>query len=277
MTSTVDNVFRKQYQSEWVMDFQRMQTLLKQTVNTTAVVRAQDATFPVVDPNQALTQKGRNGKIPSSDLGLSTVTATLINEHIKYPIDDFDAFRTQADYRSGATKSSIGAVNRGIDARIISALDAGTLEFNAAAATAATLNNAIDWVTSFFANDVPSDGRCWGIVSPKWWGQMMKNKEFSSADWVTDMPYQNGIRIKDWMGIKWIMHTGVTGRGTASVKCTIYHESAIGYCMAADPKNVIFVNDEDAYSGVRSEVTHASALLLNRGVYRFLHNDTTAI
>ncbi len=275
--NTIDQVLRTQYQSEWVQDFERTKAKLRQCVMSTGVPGAETVYFPVIMPGDEAVEKARDGSVPTSDLDLEKVAATVRKHHKKYRIDNFDAFRAMADVRQGMSIRGIPAINRAIDRIIIQQLDTATTNMGAATILS-TLAEVQEWTETLWNADVPDDdGKVWGLVTRRAWNQMMRINEFKSMDYTTQKVVDTAIAYKSWMGVKWMVHNGLTGRGTASAKCYIFHESAVGHMINGDPRAVLFQNEEDDYFGVRFEVMHAAKLILQTGVVQYLHNDTTAL
>lgn len=273
-------LFRTKYIDEFRMDFDRERSILSQTVKGDGIVGAETVKWDVVDPADEAREKTRDGKIPASQLGLSQVSATLRNIHIKYNIDDFDAFMTNPNVRSAMSKKGAAAIRKSVDNKIVTTLDTTSVQLNSGSAVSfSTFGTFLNWTTTLWNNDVPNDGRVWGIVSPNANAQMLRITEYKSADFVPIGAVSEGQRTmgyREWLGVKWLMFTGLTGRGTSAAKCYIYHEEAIGHMLSGEPEPVFYVNDEDAYSGVRYEAKDAAAICLPRGICRAVHDDTAA-
>lgn len=273
------NVFRDRFTDEYKYDFERDGAKLLACVSSQGVVNGDLVYFDVVDPGDEAVEKGRDGRIPSSDLGLSQVSTQLQNHHKKYRIDDFDKFRANPNTVTAMQMRGRGAINRKIDQIIIDQLDTATNNMGSATILS-TLAEISEWVETLSLNDVEIDsGQVCGVVTHRAWSQMLRIPEFKSADYtevkVADRYYS--VKAKNFLGVNWMMYNGLTGRGTASAKCYLFHKSAIGHMFDGLPSPIFFDNKEDAYSGVRFEVKHCAKLLLQRGVIQFLHNDTTAL
>jgi hypothetical protein len=109
---------------------------------------------------------------------------------------------------------------------------------------------------------------------------MLRINEYKSSDFIRleDKPMAEatmpGYRM--WLGVKWLVHTGLPGAGTASAKCFMYHSSAIGHMIDGDPiANPYYYEPEDRYEAW-FRVRHAAKMVLGRGVQRFLHTDNAA-
>lgn len=276
--STIDNVFRTQYQDEFYMDFDRTVAKLRMCVNSRGVVNGETVKFDIVDPSDEAVEKGRNGKIPVSELGLSQVSATLKKIFKKYEVDNFDLFRANQNTRSAMSARGIGSINKGIDQLIINILDSTSVEIAAASAPLSTLGGVSTWLSTLWNKDIPDDdGDVWAVVTKNASLQLNRITEFKSADYVDVKISEQAplAKVKRWQGVNWISHNGLTGRGTNAAKCYLFHKSAIGHMISGEPKSHLY-EDNDDNTGVHFSVMHAGAVCLPRGVVRLLHDDTAA-
>ncbi len=274
------NVFRDRFTDELHMDYERDGSTLELTVNNQGTVQGDLVYFDIVDPGDEMVEKGRDGKIPTSDLGLNQVSTAWTQRHKKYRIDNFDKWRANPNMVSAMQKRGLGASHRRIDQLIIDQLDTGSV--SGGSGILSTLAEVQEWVETLADNEVPiteGNNDIFGVVTLRAWGQMNRIPEFKSADYtdikVVDRMYSR--KFKHWLGVNWITHTGLTGKKTNAAKCKLYHRSALGFMLNGKPNPIFFDNTEDAYGGVRFEVTGASKLLLNRGVATYTHDDTQAL
>ncbi len=283
--NTIENTFRTQYSDEFKLDYEIDQAQMLRCVNSNGVIHGDIAKFDVVDVGEEAVKKGRDGKIPTLQLGLSQVSATLDQDHAKYRIDNFDAFRGNPNTRAVMNMRGKAAINRKINQVIIDQLDTATNQVSNTGAAASSLGVIMSILAKLGARDVPvGDGDVWGIISFNMWGQMNRITEFKSSDYVTDAGIvQKGppgagskYEVRRWMGVNWMICNQLTGKGTNAAKCYVFHKSAVAHMFDGEPSPILFNNDEDAYSGVRFEVKHTSKLCLQRGVEQFLHDDSAA-
>lgn len=277
--STIDNTFRTQFNDEFVMDFDRAPPRLKMCVNSRGVVGAETIKFDVVDPSQGVVQKGRDGKIPQVQLGLSQVSA--LNEKIysgKFMESNFDLFRGNPNMKSAMRERGITAIGKGVDQKIIDTLDSSSVELSGTAGTLSTLGEVSKWLAVLWNKDIPDDdGNVFAVVTKNASLQLNRIDEFKSADYIDVKISEQAplARVKRWQGVNWISHNGLTGRGTASAKCYLLHKSAIGHMLSGDPESHMFTDDDDNF-GMWFAAVHAAAVCLPRGIVRYLHDDTAA-
>ncbi len=276
----VSDLDRTKFNDEFKVDFERDVSLLKKTTRNDGMPNAGTIQWDVVDPSDVALERTRDGDIPESQLGLSKVTAVPKEVFKKYRIDTFDAFKSNPNIRTQHYKKIMSSINRAIDQLVIDQLDGTSVAINSgSAASFATLATVLDWTSTLWAKDVPNDGKVWGVVTPRAMAQFMRINEFKSVDFVTVRPAENGIPAlgyRRWMDVNWMVHTGLTGIGTSTAKCYLYHESAIGHCISGDPEmHTYFYEPQKRYESYGS-VMHAAKVCLPRGIVRAVHDDTAA-
>ena len=128
-------------------------------------------------------------------------------------------------------------------------------------------------------NDVPvDDGKLWGAISPAANEQMMRVAQATSKDYIDDRPFMKQRRIREWLGIKFFVHTGIPGKGTSSATCFIYHEDAVGHALHVPEGQTAFGYDEEedrTFSRVSNY--QAAKMLQDEGVVETAHDDTAAL
>lgn len=263
------------YRDEWIKGFERDQALLRSTVTTDAMVSGREAVFLVATTNREAVTRGPNGLIPASTDDLNQYTLTLEERHDLPQKTRFNIFVGQADQREIMQRNSRGVINRDIDNRIITALVAGTLQVSAAADTMGKglVNKAI---TMLVNANIPFDGQITGLLTPAAWAYLSDLPQFTSRDYIRGQPLEDGPKTyMNWMGINWIMHSGLPGIGTASASCFIYHKSSVGHAYASgDIQALSGYDEEQDYSWTRTTLYHGSKLLQNTGVIEILHDDS---
>lgn len=276
----IPNTFRTKFIDEFQMDWDREQSWLAQTTHKYGIVGAETVKFDVVDPADEAQEKTRDGKVPTSQMGLSQVPATLRKIHKKYKVDNFDAFMANPNLRTAMNKKGTASINKGIDGKIVTTLDGTTVELSGSAVDFSLKATFLGWTSKLWDNDVPNDGNVWGVITPRAFNQMLRITEFASKDYQSMTTWETGLpmpmKFKEWLGVKWLPFNGLTGVLGATAKCYLYHTNAIGHMLSGEPEGHPFANDEDDYTGVRYDAMDAAAITLPRGVCRAFHNDTAA-
>lgn len=270
-----DTAYATMYRDEWIKGFERDQALLRSTVTTEAMVSGREAVFLVATTNREAVTRGPNGLIPASTDDLNQYTLTLEEKHDLPQKTRFNIFVGQADQREIMQRNSRGVINRDIDNEIIDALEAGTLQVSASADTMGKglVNKAI---TMLVNANIPFDGQITGLLTPAAWAYLSDLPQFTSRDYVRGQPMEDGpVTRMNWMGINWIMHSGLPGIGTSSASNFIYHRSAVGHAYASgDIQALSGYNEEQDYSWTRTTLYHGAKLLQNTGVIEILHDDS---
>lgn len=272
-----DTAFRTQYIEEWIAGFEERETWLRKTVTTKAQVNGNQAVFLVADSGSAsAVTRGADGLIPARPDNNTQYTCTIREWHDLPRKTGFTVDLSQGDQRQIMQMTSMGVLNRKIDADIIGQLDTATIGTTTpATASVAMVNTAI---SELALNDVPveDEENMFGLVSPAFYGYISQTPEWASADYV-DMKWFAGrnLRLKRWNGVNWIRHSQLTGVGTNSEKCYIYHKSAIGHAMDKDRTTSIpGYNDEQDYHWVRTSGWFGSKKLQDSGIVQLLHDGS---
>jgi hypothetical protein len=269
--------FQTQYRSEFVAGFEEKQSLLRSAVVTEAVVKGNIATFLVADSGAATAvTRGVNGLIPARSDNLTQTSVTLAEWHDLVQKTGFNVFGSQGDQRKIMQETSMGVINRKIDADIIAQLDTATIDTGAAAtASVALVAKALGYLGNAQV-PIQEVDNMFGVVTPGFWAYMMQTQQFTSGDYVDQKLLSGAIKkYWRWFGVNWIMHPNLTGVGTASEKCYIFHRNAIGH--AVDKRGIqspVGYDEEQDYSWARVSVYMGSKLLQNNGIVQINHDGS---
>ncbi len=273
--------FQTQYRQEIVDGFEQRQSLLRQAVTTEAVIKGNTATFLVADSGGAsAVTRGTNGLLPYRANSLTQASATLAEWHDPVRITGFNIFASQGDLISNMQKTSLGTINRKIDADIIAQLE--TITNDTGAAATMSLDLFLYAKTILGNNAVPNDGQICAVLSPAAMAYLHQTTEFGSSDYVNSRPVQTGeafydgqMKVYDFLGVKVLEHPNLTGKGTSAEKCFMFHRSAVGH--AVDTKGLQTEMDymkEHDYSWVRTSVYMGSKLLQQNGGVLINHDGS---
>jgi hypothetical protein len=269
-----------QYRSEFIDGYEQRKSLLQDFVTREATFKGNTATFLVADSGSATaTTRGINGLIPSRADSQTQTSATLEEWHDLVKKTNFNIFQSQGNQRAMMQKTTMGTINRKADQLIIAQLDTATNDTGGA--TTASLALALKAQTILLVNEVPFDGQITGLITPAFLAYLQQTSEFSSSDYVTRKPMEGGVQWNDqpgfwrWNGITWVVHPNLTGVGTSSEKCYLFHKSAIGWALDAAGMDVDLGYDgEQAYSWARCSGHMGAKLLQNNGVVQMLHDGS---
>lgn len=245
MATSIDQAFIKQYEAQVHLVFQREGSYLRNTVRFRPNILGSTDTFQKVGTGTATT-KARHGTITPMNQTHTAHEATLVDFYAGDWVDKLDEAKINIDERDVIAKSGAMALGRKVDSQIETLLTAAntnnvTITVTSSGAVRAGL---LQMAANLFDNDVPNDGDVFGALGAIMWARALAIREFSSSDWVgaNGLPFTEGIptggRFKDWMGAKWIMHTGLTGKGTATSNSYLWHKSTIGYAAGKHAGNI---------------------------------------
>lgn len=266
-----------QYKAEFIAGFEQRASLLRQSVTREAMIKGNQATFLVADSGQATAQtRGSNGRIPARSDNLSQPTATLVEKHDLVQRTGFDIFGSQGDGRRIMQETSMAVINRDIDQTILTELASATQ--TTGAATTANLSLALTAKTILGNNEAPFDNNISAVITPAFHAYLMQVEEFGSADFVNNKPFSSDQQMFRWMGVNWIVHPNLPGKGTNAETCFMYHANAIGH--AANAKGMeceVGFNAEQQYSWARCSIFMGAKLLQNAGVVVMNHDGSAYV
>jgi hypothetical protein len=269
-----DSAFQKQYRQEFIAGFEQMQSLVRDTVTTEVEVKGNEAVFLVADSGDATAvTRGLNGLIPARADNLNQYTATLVEWHDLVRKTSFNIFASQGNQRQIMQQTSMGVINRKLDADIIAELNTATQDTGTA--QVADLGLAMYGLTILGNNEVPMDSNISALITPAFHAYLMQTKEFANAEYVNNKPFTSALTMYRWAGVNWIVHPNLPGKGTASEKCFMYHKSAIGNAIntgGIDTK--VGVDEEQDYSYARTSMYTGSKVLQNSGIVVLNHDGS---
>ena len=275
-----DTAYQTLYREEFIAGFERGTSLLRGSVTTEAQVNGNQAIFLVADSGAAsAVTRGVNGLIPARADSLTQNTCTLAEWHDLVRRSKFNLEHSQGNGRAIAQKTTMKVINRKIDDDILAALANTTL--NTGASITASLSLVMKSITILGNNnvDIEDEDNMFGVITPAFNAFLMQVKEYASADYVESKPLSGPARkYRRWAGVNWIRHTGISGIGTSTEDCFLYHRDAIGHAISKDSLDpVAGYNEEQAYYYTRCSATMGSKLLQNAGVVNMNHDGSSYV
>lgn len=246
MSTSIDAAFIAQYNADTHEVFQRKGSCLMNAVWHKPDVVGSTANFQKIGTGVATT-KSRHGTITPMNQTHTAPSCTLADFYAGDWVDKLDEAKTNIDTRKVYASGGAMALGRKVDDQITTILNTTTSTgiTLTVSSKATVLATALQFAEAAWDNDVPNDGEVYAIVSPRYWSQLSTLDQFGDSDYVgTDgQVYRSGPAVgmgkwKDWMNIKWAMHTAVPGKGTSSSKAYIWHKTAVGYASAKCAGNV---------------------------------------
>lgn len=270
-----------QYRKDFVPAFEQRSSMLRMVATKETVLNGNQATFLVTGTNgDTAVTRGTNGLIPYNNVQNTQSTATLVEKHAPYQITGFNVFASQGNQVQALRNGSMAVLNRDIDLTILAELANATQDYPAAAATA-TLQMVLGAQAILGNNDIPVDDEenMFAIISSAFRAYLLQTTEFASGDYVEFKPLNGPVRkIWRWAGINWIVSTRVTGNGTSSETCYMFHRSALGYAVnIGEDKIFAGYNEEQAYSWSRAEIYHGAKILQDTGIVKIAHDGSAFV
>lgn len=274
-TSTgIEQSFIKHFEADVHNAYQQQGSKLQSTVRSKNNIKGASTTFQVIGKATAAT-KTRNAQISTSAVTHEPVECSLTDYYSGQWVDSLDELKVGHDERKALATAGAYALGRKTDELIINALKGATQTVGSGVLTKARILEAFTMLNN---NDVPDDGERYALLSPEAWNQLMGIEEFSNANYVGEAyPYLTGSETRKWMGIVWIMHTGLPADTTNKTHdCFIYHKSAVGHASGQDIKTDITWHGDYAAHFVNNMMSQGACLIDKKGVVKLTVADSAS-
>jgi hypothetical protein len=268
-----------QYKKDFVPAFEQKISTLKMTTTKESVVSGNQATFLVSGSGgDTAVTRGTNGQIPYGNPTNNQYTATLVEKHAPYELTGFNVFASQGNQIQVMRNASIAVINRDIDLTILAELANATQHFGSGTAS---LNTVLGAQAILGNNDVAieEEDNMFAAITPAFRGYLMQTTEFASGDYVDVKAFGMPVRrMWRWAGINWVVNSRITGLGTASELCYMYHRNAIGYAINVGEEKIAAGYDEKQdTSWSRASVYHGPKILQSNGIVQMVHDGSAFV
>ena len=267
MSVSVDQVFVKQFEADVHLAYQQMGTKLRSTVRSKTGIVGASTTFQKVGKGVAST-KSRHGIVPVMNLNHEPVECVLQDYYAGDWVDALDELKTNVDERRVVASAGAYALGRKTDELIVDAMGSATTSVGdySAELSKKLIMNAVEVLNT---NDVPDDGRRFAVVGVQQWNQLLSMDEFISADYIGDEnPIVAGFETRKWLGITWVLYTGLPLTDSVKRDCFIYHASALGHACGQEVKSDITWHGERAAHFISNSMSQGAVLIDNDGIVR---------
>lgn len=274
-----ETAFQTKFRAETIATYEREQSLLRGTVTTEVDINGNQATFLVAGSGDAkAVTRGVNGRIPGRPDNLEQLTCTLTEWHDRPEATGFNIYTSQGDRRQLMQRTAVGVMNRKTDDLIINELLGNATQYVGSTAASPMTFPQITWAQAVLAaGNVPSDGRVTGLITPAARANMLTMPEFINVQMSTLQPLDKMQNMDSfrWLGVNWIVHSGLPGLMTDSEKCVMYHQDAIGHAVDMDRiRATPGYNDEHDYSYVLASAFMGAKVLQKTGIVVFRHSGS---
>lgn len=283
MSTSIDQSFVRDYQSDVKHAFQRKGTAILNAVRYEPNITGKSTTFQRIGAGTATT-KGRHAIIPPMNQDHTPIECMLSDFYAGDYVDKLDELKVKHNERRAIAEGGAMALGRKIDDQLFDAMD--TTSQSAVTWTLSSVatarNGALQMLEALWANDVPNDGQIHVAVTPRVWSILSTVEEFASADFVgpDGLPLRQGApvgRWKPWNGGLFTMHTGLPGAGTNAAKCFAWHKQAVGYASGMSITADITWEGPRASYWVNHMMSGGACLIDDAGVIEGAVDDTSAI
>lgn len=273
-----------QYRQEFIAVYEQHQSLLRQMVTTEVEIKGNQAVFLTAGSNSAIAvTRGINGLIPARADDMTQNTVTLAEWHDLVRKTSFNVFQSQGDQRRIMQMTTMAVMNRKFDTDILSTL-AGT-SVNTGTAVQASVALVMKSKTILGNAAIPWDNNIFGVISPAFEAYLMQTREFAGREYVNRQPIEGAdaawndqIQMYRWLGVNWVVHPNISGKGTNAEKCFMFHRSAIGHAVNAEAiAAAIGYDEEQDYSWARTSAYLGSGILQGTGIVQMNHDGSALV
>jgi len=268
---------KTQYREQFISAFETRISIFR-TMATKEVMRSgNQATFLVSGSgSDTAVTRGVNGMIPYGNPTNTQVSATLVEKHAPYELTQFNIFASQGDQKRIMQMNSMAVINRDIDSTCLTELASATIDTGAS--TTASLAMVEKSKAYLGAQSVPieEEDNMFGVISPGFRAYLMQTTERVSGDYVDIKPFNGPTRrMWRWDGINWWVTSQISGLGTATELCYMFHRDAFGYAVNIGEDSVELGYDPKQHSSwSRATIYHAAKILQNTGIVQMKHDGS---
>lgn len=275
MSTSIDEAFIKQFESEVHAAYQRMGSKLRGTVRNVNNVTGESTTFQKVGKGTAGT-KTRHGLVPVMNLDHSNVECVLTDYYAGDWYDKLDSLKTNIEEKQIVANAGAAALGRKTDDLIITQLDTAATNTIANNNTGLTFSKVKEAMELLGDNDVPEDGQRFAIVGWKQWADLLSIDEFANADYVgqENLPFKAQVQAKNWLGTFWMPHSGLTIDSNDIRSCYWYHKTAVGHASGADVQTDIAYHNDRASHFINNMMSQGAKMIDDTGVVKIDCDET---
>lgn len=271
MSAQIDNAFITQWSAEAHHEFQQISSNLRKAVREVGGITGNTYKFPLLGKGEAVDAKPRHADLTPMNVTHDNVTATLTTAHAVEYIDDLDQVQTNLNVRAEYTKVVMGAINRRMESRLVSALDSTSTTETAGSMTAAKIAALHKKLNK---NDVPMDGNRFLVISAGALEDMLSDDKIASNDYLSKDAYTKGF-VPGVLGFNVvIVSDAILLSATASKHtCYAFHRSSVGLAVGKDVQfQIERVPQKDSWQ-VMSKMLCGAALIDAKGVVKVEIDD----
>ena len=266
-----------QYRQAFIDQFEGRASIFRAMATKESVIKGNTATFLIAGSGtDTAVTRGTNGQIPYGNPTNTQVSATLVEKHAPYELTGFNIFASQGDQKAIMRKASMSVINRDIDLVCLAELANATIDTGAyATASVAMVEKAKAYLGN---NDIPveEEDNMFAVVSAGFMAYLRQTTEFASSDYVDVKPMVGPTRkMLRWAGVNWAQSARVTGAGTSTELCYMFHRDAFGYAVNVGEDSIhIGYDEKQDTSWTRATIFHGPKILQNTGIVQMKHDGS---
>lgn len=266
-----------QYRQAMVDQFEVRSSVLRVGTTKESMKNGNSVVFLVAGSgSDTAVTRGVNGLIPYGNPTNTQVTATLVEKHAPYELTGYNIFSSQGDQTAVMRQASMSVINREIDLTILSALSAATIDTGAS--TTANLSLVMKAKAYLGNNGIPTqeEDNMFAVVTDSFLAYLMEDDTFSNVQYVDVKPLVGPARkMLRWAGVNWMVNPLITGVGTSTELCYMWHRNALGYAVNMGEESIAVGFDEKQdTSWSRATIFHAAKILQNTGIVQIKHDGS---
>lgn len=275
-----DPTFVVQYREEQIATFEQRYSILRDACVREMIFKGGSAVFQVSGSGSATAiTRGVNGQIPYYTTDNTQNTVSLTEAHAPFERTSFNIFATQGNMKQVMHDEAVGTLNRAIDQAIINQLDTATLDTGTTQVAGMNIVGVAQ--VSLGNNNVPiwEEDNMYAVITPAFRHYLLMTTEYANGQYVDVKPLVGPVRrMWRWMGVNWMLHTGLTGIGTSSEKCYMFHKRALGHAANAKEMDVrVGYDEKQDTSWARATLYHGAKLLQNTGIVQMIHDGSAFV
>jgi hypothetical protein len=275
-----DPTFVTTYRAEQIATFEQRYSILRDCTIRETLIKGNSAVFQVSGSGSAVAvERGNNSQIPYYTTDNTQNTCTLIEAHAPFERTSFNIFATQGDMKSVMHDEAIATLNRHIDQKIIDQLDTATQDTGTTATAGMDLVMKAQVILGNANVPIQEEDNMYCLITPAFRAYLLQTTEFASGDYVDTKPLNGPVRqMWRWAGINWLMHTGLTGAGTSTEQCYMFHRRSMGHAANSKEMDVrVGYDDKQDVSWARASLWHNAKLLQNTGIVQLKHDGSAYV
>jgi hypothetical protein len=266
-----------QYRQAFIDQFEVRSSIFRAMTTKETMSNGNSVVFLVAGSgSDTAVTRGTQGTIPYGNPTNTQITTTLVEKHAPYELTAFNIFASQGDQKAIMRKAAMSVINRDIDLTCLAELANATIDTGTTAKASLAL---VEKGKAYLGNQgvpIEEEDNMFGVISPSFRSYLMQTTEFNHGQYVDVKPLVGPTRkMWRWDGVNWAVSSLVTGLGTSTELCYMWHRDAFGYAVnVGEDKISIGYDEKQDTSWSRATIYHAAKILQNTGIVQIKHDGS---